>query len=70
MILQAVLEKTSDVAADARHSDRDHDLVDALRVRKPMAPECLIGTYGERTYRLAASITGNGQDMARVTEFP
>jgi RNA polymerase sigma-70 factor (ECF subfamily) len=68
MNLPGVLERTSNVVVDGRHIDRDHDLVDALRVRKPMATECLVTRYGERAYRLAVRITGNGQDAEEVVQ--
>jgi RNA polymerase sigma-70 factor (ECF subfamily) len=68
MNLQAVLEKTSDLAADGHHIDRDRDLVDALRVSQPMATERLVSRYGERAYRLAVRITGSGQDAEEVVQ--
>src|SRR3989441_9748408 len=52
----------ADGVAHQRRADRDLDLLDALRRREPMAAECLVTRYGERAYRLARRITGNGQD--------
>src|SRR5438445_10567264 len=51
----------ADGVAHQRRADRDLDLLDALRRREPMAAECLVTRYGERAYRLARRITGNGQ---------
>src|SRR5438132_4158955 len=68
MDLQVLVERESDVIADLRHTDRDRDLVNALRLREPMATECLVTRYGERAYRLAVRITGNGQDAEEVVQ--
>jgi RNA polymerase sigma-70 factor, ECF subfamily len=46
----------------------DVDLLEALRRREPTAPEQLVTTYGDRAYRLATSITGNGQDAEEVVQ--
>jgi len=51
-----------------RSIDRDHDLLEALRRREPMAAERLMNTYGERAYRLASRITGNGEDAQEVVQ--
>ena len=68
MGLQMLVERESDVIVDRRHTDRDQDLVNALRLRQPMATECLVTQYGERAYRLAVRITGNGQDAEEVVQ--
>ena len=68
MSLQMVLERDTDGDAHRRHADRDHDLLDALRRREPMAVERLVTTYGERAYRLASGITGNGSDAEEVVQ--
>jgi RNA polymerase sigma-70 factor, ECF subfamily len=68
MDLQVLVERESDVIADRPHTDRDQDLVNALRLRQPMATECLVTQYGERAYRLAVRITGNGQDAEEVVQ--
>src|ERR1700752_2187128 len=68
MNLQVVLEDDAD-RADARpRADRDRDLLDALRCHEPMAAERLATRYGERAYRLARRITGNGQDAEEVVQ--
>jgi RNA polymerase sigma-70 factor (ECF subfamily) len=68
MNLQVVLEDDRD-GADARpRADRDHDLLEALRCHEPMAAERLATRYGERAYRLARRITGNGQDAEEVVQ--
>jgi len=54
-------------AADVR-TDRDEELVDALRLREPTAAERLIGRYGDRAYRLAVRITGNAEDAEEVVQ--
>ena len=48
--------------------DRDVDLVAALQRRDWMAPECLISRFGDRAYRLAVRITGNGQDAEEAVQ--
>src|SRR3989441_1717400 len=58
----------ADGVAHQRRADRDLDLLDALRRREPMAAECLVTRYGERAYRLARRITGNGQDAEEVVQ--
>src|SRR5205823_9994590 len=47
---------------------RDHDVVDALRRREPMAAERLVSRYGERAYRLASRITGSAADAEEVVQ--
>ena len=49
-------------------TDRDADLVDALRRRDPTAAERLIARYGDRAYRLAIRITGNAGDAEEVVQ--
>ena len=68
MNLQVVLEEKPDRAGAPRRADRDRDLLEALRRRGPMAAEQLVSTYGERAYRLACRITGNGQDAEEVVQ--
>ena len=48
--------------------DRDQDLLAALRRREPLAAERLVSTYGERAYRLASRITGDGEDAQEVVQ--
>src|SRR5438309_935308 len=68
MNLQVVLERETDGVADRRRPDRDLDLLEALRRREPMAAERLVTRYGDRAYRLASGITGNGQDAEEVVQ--
>jgi len=68
MGLEAVLELGASTAAHRPRADRDLDLLEALRLREPTAAERLVTTYGERAYRLAARITGNGQDAEEVVQ--
>jgi RNA polymerase sigma-70 factor, ECF subfamily len=68
MILQPALENESRVIPKRPHTDRDHDLVEALRLREPSATETLVTRYGERAYRLASRITGNGHDAEEVVQ--
>ena len=68
MSLQVVLERETDGVIDRRRPDRDLDLLEALRRREPMAAERLVTTYGERAYRLASGITGNGPDAEEVVQ--
>jgi RNA polymerase sigma-70 factor, ECF subfamily len=60
-------QMTPTVAREGR-LDRDRELVDALRRREPTAAERLVATYADRAYRLAISITGNGQDAEEVVQ--
>ena len=53
---------------DARTPDADAALVDALRRDDPEAPELLVGTYGDRVYRLARRITGGNEDAEEVAQ--
>ncbi len=68
MSLQAVLESDTSAVAPGRRTDRDLALVDALRRHDASAAEHLLTTYGQRAYRLAASITGNNQDAEEVVQ--
>jgi len=68
MTLQPVLEHECYGVAKRPHTDRDHDLVGSLRRREPNAAETLVTRYGERAYRLASRITGNGQDAEEVVQ--
>lgn len=53
---------------DARKPDGDAALVEALRRDDPEAPELLVGTYGDRVYRLALRITGGNEDAEEVAQ--
>ena len=53
---------------DAKTPDADAALVDALRRDDPEAPELLVGTYGDRVYRLALRITGGNEDAEEVAQ--
>jgi RNA polymerase sigma-70 factor, ECF subfamily len=68
MNLQVVLGDDLDGANARPRADRDRDLLDALRCQEPMAAERLASRYGERAYRLARRITGNGQDAEEVVQ--
>src|SRR6266850_1768471 len=68
MNLQLALENESHAVATRPHTDRDHDLVEVLRLRELSATETLVTRYGERAYRLASRITGNGQDAEEVVQ--
>ena len=68
MNLQLVHDIPTNGAARARRPDRDRELLEALRRREPMAAEQLVTTYGERAYRLASRITGNGSDAEEVVQ--
>ena len=68
MALQMALDPETAAVAHSRRADRDLNLLEALRRREPMAAERLVTTYGERAYRLATSITGNGQDAEEVVQ--
>ena len=48
--------------------DRDADLVARLRRQEPEAAEALVAAYGDRVYRLAVRITGNGSDAEEVVQ--
>ena len=68
MDLQVVVERKVDGIAEPRRTDRDLDILQALRRREPMAAEHLIMRYSERAYRLASRITGNGEDAEEVVQ--
>jgi hypothetical protein len=51
-----------DPGAGSARSDRDWQLLEALRLREPTAAERLVATYGDSAYRLAVRITRNGHD--------
>jgi RNA polymerase sigma-70 factor (ECF subfamily) len=68
MSLAMVLEPESRTIPERRRVDRDLELVAALRRREPTAAERLVATYGDRAYRLAAGITGNGPDAEEVVQ--
>jgi len=48
--------------------DRDAGLAEALRLGEATAAERLVATYGDRAYRLAVRITGNGQDAEEAVQ--
>ena len=48
--------------------DRDAALVAQLRRAEAGAVEALVGTYGDRVYRLALRITGNASDAEEVVQ--
>src|SRR4029450_963802 len=66
--LQRALAREYNAVARRPHADGDHDIVEALRFRKSGAAESLVTRYGERAYRLARRITGNGQDAEEVVQ--
>ena len=68
MSLESVLELDTSTAANRRRSDCDLDLLEALQLQDPTAAERLVATYGERAYRLATRITGNGLDAEEVVQ--
>jgi len=49
-------------------SDRDADLVVALRDREASGAEQLVAAYGDRAYRLAMRITSSAQDAEEVAQ--
>jgi RNA polymerase sigma-70 factor (ECF subfamily) len=51
-----------------RRPDRDALLVARLRRREADAAEELVGTYGDRVYRLAVRITGSASDAEEVAQ--
>jgi len=63
-----MIERPIESAPREWRTDRDHDLLDALRRRVPTAAEYLVSRFGERAYRLASGITGNGQDAEEVVQ--
>jgi RNA polymerase sigma-70 factor, ECF subfamily len=68
MGLHMVLERETGSVGLRRRADRDLDLLEALRGQEPTAAERLVSTYGDRAYRLAIRITGNGQDAEEVVQ--
>jgi len=71
MALQTVVDRTRETATapgGSRGVDRDSELLKALRRREPLAAERLVVRYGDRAYRLAKSITGNGSDAEEVVQ--
>src|SRR2546423_2244442 len=68
MSVAMVLEPEARTVMHGRRAERDLDLVEALRRREPTAAERLVATYGERAYRLAVRITGDGQDAEEVVQ--
>jgi RNA polymerase sigma-70 factor (ECF subfamily) len=68
MSLAMVIESEIRTVARGRREERDLDLVQALQRRDPTAAERLVSTYGDRAHRLAAGITGNGQDAEEVVQ--
>ena len=68
MNAQATVERVSHDGFIARRAEHDRDLLDALRFREPLAAERLVERYGERAYRLARRITGNGPDADEVVQ--
>ncbi len=53
---------------EGKAADRDAALVDQLRRGDAGAAEALVGTYGDRVYRLALRITGNASDAEEVVQ--
>jgi RNA polymerase sigma-70 factor (ECF subfamily) len=68
MSVETVLEPETRAVAQGRRADCDLSLVEALRLREPTAAERLVATYGERAYRLAVGITGDGQDAEEAVQ--
>jgi len=68
MNLQPSLEREFHAVAKRPYTYGDHDIVEALRLRESSAAETLVTRYGERAYRLARRITGNGQDAEEVVQ--
>src|SRR5262245_33611836 len=55
-------DRAPDAEAASARFDRDRQLVEALRRCDPESAERLVAMYGDRSYRLAVRITGNGRD--------
>jgi RNA polymerase sigma-70 factor (ECF subfamily) len=53
---------------DRPRMDRDHEIVEALRLQEPTAAERLVAAYGDRAYRLAIRITRAPQDAEEVVQ--
>src|SRR5256886_16620461 len=68
MSRQTTLDPKPSTGGEGRRADRDRRLVEALQQQEPTAAEQLIPTSGGRAYRLASSITGNGQDAEEVVQ--
>src|SRR2546427_12257940 len=66
--LRVVLERHIDRTSAPTRVDRDHDLLEALRRREPMAAERLVSTHGERGYRLASRVTGDRVDAQQAVQ--
>ena len=66
MSCEMVLEANPRAVAHGQGADRDLALLEGLRRQESAAAERLVTTYGQRAYRLAASITGNEQDAEEV----
>src|SRR5262249_48501740 len=60
--------RSLDPRATSARVDRDSQLADALRLRAPTAAEQLVATYGDRAYRVAIGITGNGPDAEEAVQ--
>jgi RNA polymerase sigma-70 factor (ECF subfamily) len=65
---ERVLERDTSAVTHVRRIDRDLALLEALRRRDSTATERLVATYGDRAYRLAIRITGNGSDAEEVVQ--
>jgi len=63
-----VLDRAMGRSPEGRCADRDADLLDALRRGDATAADLLVARYGERAYRLASRITGNGHDAEEVVQ--
>src|SRR5881409_1262654 len=68
MSCEMVLEANPRAVAHGQGADRDLALLEGLRRQESAAAEQLVTTYGQRAYRLAASITGNEQDAEEVVQ--
>jgi RNA polymerase sigma-70 factor (ECF subfamily) len=56
------------VAVETPKTDKDADLVEALRQGSQDAVETLVNEYGDRVYRLAMRITGQPADAEEVAQ--
>jgi len=69
MVVAALLVPlTSALPVEAGRVERDGHLAEALRLREATAAERLVATYGDRAYRLAIRITGNGPDAEETVQ--